>query len=227
VPNNLILCLETATEICSVALSREGVCIGEKSISEPNSHGSMLTVLMEDLLKEHEVKFTDLSAVAYSQGPGSYTGLRIGLSVAKGICYGANIPLLSISTLQHIAATQQGRFCFPMIDARRMEVYGALFNPLNECILLPFACIVDQYNWQELLGDQPICFLGNGMLKSKKILGAFPQAVFEETYKISANSMCSLAHQQFLRQDFASLAYHVPFYLKEANVTEAKNKALG
>jgi tRNA threonylcarbamoyladenosine biosynthesis protein TsaB len=209
-----------------VALAHNGVCLAEKSVDVPNSHGSILTVLIEDILKENQVKFTDLAAVAFSNGPGSYTGLRIGLSVAKGICYGMQIPLIPVSTLQHMAATQAGRCCFPMIDARRMEVYGALYNASNECILPPFACIVDNYNWQEVFTQNEVCFIGNGMLKSKKILEVFPQAVFNESYIISAASMCMLAYQQYLRNDVGSLAYHVPFYLKEANVTEAKNKGL-
>lgn len=239
-PDTIILCIETATEVCSVALSKSGVCIAEKSIKEPNVHGTLLTVLIVDILKENHLSFSDLSAVAYSDGPGSYTGLRIGLSVAKGICFGtkntnefkgvpgANIPLIAISTLQHIAAnpTKKDCFYFPMLDARRMEVYGALLNKENNFIQEPFSCIVDTYNWEELLSDKKVCFLGNGVAKSKEILNAFPNAMFEEGYTISASSICGLADKKFKEKQFADLAYHVPFYLKEANVSVSKKKAL-
>ncbi len=223
--NNIILCLETATEVCSVAISVDGKCIAEKNVNEINSHGTQLTVLVENILQENNLKFTDLSAVAYSSGPGSYTGLRIGLSVAKGICYGVNIPLIDVSTLQHIASTQPAPYCFPMIDARRMEVYGALLDSNNEFEIKPFACIVDTYDWGSLLKDRTICFMGNGMPKSKEILGKFPNAQFVDDI-ISATSICKIANDKFNSKQFADLAYHVPFYLKEANVTEAKMKSL-
>lgn len=224
--NNIILCLETATEVCSVAISVAGKCIAEKSVNEVNAHGSILTVLIETILKENDLKFADLSAVAYSSGPGSYTGLRIGLSVAKGICYGMSIPLIDVSTLQHIASTQQAPYCFPMIDARRMEVYGALLDANNEFEMESFACIVDKYNWTDILSDRKVCFLGNGMAKSKEILSQFPNAIFIDNYMVSASSICKIADDKFNNKQFADLAYHVPFYLKEANVTEAKKKSL-
>ena len=226
--NNYILCIETSTEVCSVAISTPSACLAEKSIAEPNVHGTLLTVLIEDILKENQLSFHDLSAVAYSNGPGSYTGLRIGLSVAKGICYGLNIPLIAIPTLQHIAAanTVKGALCFPMLDARRMEVYAALLDEELDFITEPFACIVDTYDWTMLPPNKKICFAGNGVAKSKSILQHIPNAYLAEEYVISARSIGPLAQQKLQQKQFADLAYHVPFYLKEAHVTVAKKKIL-
>lgn len=223
--NNVILCIETTTEVCSVSIGKSGECIAVKSVNEQNAHGTVLTVLIENILEENNLAIKDLSAVAYSSGPGSYTGLRIGLSVAKGICFGAGIPLIAVSTLQHIASTQDFEYVFPMLDARRMEVYGALMEG-ESFIIEPFSCIVNEYNWDELLSEKTIYFLGNGMPKSKEILSAIKKAHFVDDYIISAASMCSLAETHYTKQDFVDLAYHAPFYLKEANVTEAKKKLL-
>lgn len=223
--SNFILCLETTTEVCSVSISKSGECLAVKNVNELNAHGTILTVLIEDILKENQLKFSDLSAVAYSSGPGSYTGLRIGLSVAKGICFGTGIPLIAVSTLQHMVYSQGPGFFFPMLDARRMEVYGAMLKNA-EFIIEPFSCIVPEYNWSELLSDKKIYFLGNGMAKSKEILSEFKNASFIDDYAISAVSMCSLAESKYNKSDFVDLAYHAPFYLKEANVTEAKKKPL-
>lgn len=225
VRNSYILSLETATEICSVAISHNGICIAEKNINEQNAHGSVLTVFIDQILKENRLDIKDLTAVAYSCGPGSYTGLRIGLSVAKGICFGANLPLIAIPTLEHIASNFSNELCFPMIDARRMEVYGALlYNGKFE--IQPFACIVDHYDWETLLCDKKIKFIGNGAAKSKPLLHKFSNAVFVDDYLISAKSVGELAYKYYLNEQFANLAHESPFYLKEANVTEAKRKSL-
>jgi tRNA threonylcarbamoyladenosine biosynthesis protein TsaB len=227
VENKYILCIETATEVCSVALSKAGICIAEKSITEANVHGSILTVFIEDILKEAELKISDLSAIAYSSGPGSYTGLRIGLSVAKGLCFGVGLPLIEVSTLQHLCSEnlKEGEYYFPMIDARRMEVYAALLDSKNNFVIEPFACIVDEFNWESLLHNKQVCFIGNGMPKSLPILELFPNARFDKSI-LSAGSMSGIAYRKFLLGELADLAYSVPFYLKEANVTEAKKKSL-
>jgi tRNA threonylcarbamoyladenosine biosynthesis protein TsaB len=222
---NFILALETATEVCSVAVSKNGVCFAEKNISKPNAHGSILTVFIEDILKENDLHVNDLSAIAYSSGPGSYTGLRIGLSVAKGICYGAELPLIAITTLEHMASNFPEEYCFPMIDARRMEVYGALIQN-GRFIIEPFACIVDEYKWDEILFNNQVRFIGNGAPKSKQILQKFQNAIFEDDYLVSARSLSEMAYTKLIRNEFVDLAYSVPFYLKEANVTVAKKKGL-
>jgi len=226
--NRLILCIETSTEVCSVALSSSGNCITEESVSEPNAHGTRLTCMIEAILAENHLAIDDLHAVAYSHGPGSYTGLRIGLSVAKGICFGSNKPLISIPTLQHLAlgSIVPADYYFPMIDARRMEVYGALVNSQGSFELQPFACIVDTYNWAELLAQKKICFVGNGVQKSKPILQSFKNATIADDYVISAASMCKLADGKFQQGDITDLTTEVPFYLKEANVTVSKKSGI-
>ncbi len=229
--NNFILCIETATETCSVALSKSGKCIAEKNVHEQNAHGTQLTVLIENLMAENHLSWKDLSAIAYSHGPGSYTGLRIGLSVAKGICYGSGLPLIEVPTLQHMANRakehiKEGQLFFPMIDARRMEVYAALIDHEMKFVLEPFPCLVEEYDWAGLLSDKKIFFFGNGLSKSKEILKKYPNACFVDDFQMSADSMCSLADARFNNDQLANLAYHVPFYLKEANVTEAKKKLL-
>jgi tRNA threonylcarbamoyladenosine biosynthesis protein TsaB len=227
VENKYILCIETATEVCSVALSKSGRCIAEKSITEANVHGSILTVFIEDILKEEQLKISDLSAIAYSAGPGSYTGLRIGLSVAKGLCYGAGLPLIEVSTLQHLCSENMndGEYYFPMIDARRMEVYGALLDSKNQFVIEPFACILTEFDWESLLNNKQVCFIGNGMPKALPILEKFPNIRFDQRV-LSAATMSGIAYQKFLKHNWSDLAYSVPFYLKEVNVTEAKKKSL-
>jgi len=151
--------------------------------------------------------------------------LRIGLSVTKGICFGSNLPLIAITTLEHMASNFPNEYCFPMIDARRMEVYGALLKNGN-FVVEPFACIVDGYNWDALLADKNIFFIGNGATKSKPVLQKFPNAVFADDYRISAKSLSEMAYIKFTKGEFENLAYHVPFYLKEANITVAKKRIL-
>jgi len=225
VENNFILCIETATDVCSVALSQNAKCISCESVKEINAHGQVLTVLIDKILLENNLSYKDLSAVAYSNGPGSYTGLRIGLSVAKGICFGTNVPLIAVSTLQHIASDYPDDYVFPMIDARRMEVYAAMYEPGNKELLSPFACIVPDYNWSHILKGNKVYFIGNGVNKSKEILQQFPDAIFKND-EISAKTLCRLAHKKLMDKDFVDVAYAVPFYLKDANVTEAKKKGL-
>lgn len=227
VKNNYILCIETTTEVCSVAISHNGICIAVKTIAEQGAHGTQLTPMIESILKENNLKMMGLSAVAYSHGPGSYTGLRIGLSVAKGICFGNDIPLISIPTLQHISSlnTTPGSFSFPMIDARRMEVYAALLDDQNNFIQPPFACILDEYDWSSLPNEIDIYCMGNSNKKAIEILSAYPKFQFIDS-PISASTMCVLAEKKFTAMDTADLAYEVPFYLKEANVSPAKKKLL-
>lgn len=228
VKNSYILCIETTTEVCSVAISHNGICIATKSISEQGVHGTQLTPMIESILKENNLNMMELSAVAYSNGPGSYTGLRIGLSVAKGICFGNDIPLISIPTLQHISSsnTTPGSFSFPMIDARRMEVYAALLDDKNNFIQPPFACILDEYDWSTLPKDIDIYCMGNSNKKAIEILSGYPNFQFIDT-PISASTMCSFAEKKITSSAIANLAYEVPFYLKEANVSPSKKKLFG
>lgn len=231
IKNNLILCIETTTEICSVALSLNGNCIATLSIDEPNAHGSQLSILIDKILHDAGYSIKDLVAVAYSSGPGSYTGLRIGLSTAKGICFGQDIPLIEVATLTHMASRvihfDPAIDAFlPMLDARRMEVYTALINKDLQVIIPPFACILDEFNWESMSSYRRIAFFGNGASKAIDILAAYERFVHVESYKMDASSICPLAELKFRNLDFVNLALHVPFYLKGAHITTSKKNIL-
>ncbi|PVX52601.1 tRNA threonylcarbamoyladenosine biosynthesis protein TsaB [Balneicella halophila] len=224
----LILNIETSTAICSVALGNEGELVAEKIDTEGQNHAKLITVLIKELLKDSKYSMSDIDAVAISQGPGSYTGLRIGTSVAKGICYALQIPLLTINTLQALAnntsLSATGLRC-PMIDARRMEVYCQLFNadlkPLSEIE----AKILDEKSFSSLLEKQEIAFFGNGAEKFSEICHS-PKAKFFNNIYPKASQMILLAQKAYLDKDFTDVAYFTPFYLKKFQVTTSKKKLL-
>lgn len=229
--NSLILCIETTTEVCSVAIAENGQCIAELSVNEPNAHSHQLTLLIQKILRNSNLHFGDLTAVAYSCGPGSYTGLRIGLSTAKGICMGSEIPLISISTLMHMTAMAgqmdaKAEVFLPMLDARRMEVYTSVINRELEILTEPFPCLLEEYSWDLLNKYHSIAYFGNGAAKATSVLGARPQFKHIDQFRLSASSMVSLAHSKFIHGEFANLAMEVPFYLKAANITESKKSPL-
>lgn len=211
-----VLCIETATKSCSVALSKEGQLVGVKEhVSEKYSHSEQLTVFVKELLDQHQLSTTDLSAIAISSGPGSYTGLRIGVSTAKGLCYALDIPLISISTLEAMSELVKNDFAdyvlCPLIDARRMEVYCALFGKNQSPVS---AKIIDEHSFAKELASHKILFFGDGAAKCQEVI-THPNAHFELGVYPSARSMIGLAHQKFLAQDFEGVAYYEPFYLKE------------
>lgn len=225
-----ILCIETATSICSVSLAHEGYCVGMKETDKENSHSSLLTVLIEELMREHNLEVKDLDAIAVSQGPGSYTGLRIGMSVAKGMCYALAKPLIAISTLQSIAegmrqlvkdSTPSILLC-PMVDARRMEVYTAVYNTDLSLIMAEQAAVIDAVSFSELLHNNTVYFAGDGAPKTQSII-SHPNARWTSV-SASARWMTSLAYQKFVVNDFEDLAYFTPKYLKEFHSTKAKDK---
>ena len=218
----MILSLETATNVCAVALHQNNNLIAEKSLAIPQAHSSQLTVLINELLAENEVPKNALQAIAISKGPGSYTGLRIGVSVGKGLCFALSIPLLSVNTLE--AMTKQlfilgytfeenTLFC-PMLDARRMEVYCAIFDEAGKLILPTEAKIIDQDSFQDILSVQKIVFFGEGAGKCKSVF-THPNAVFLEDILPTANAIGSLAYPKFIAQQFEDLAYFEPLYLKD------------
>lgn len=198
-----------------------------KSVNEPNAHGTELTRLIEEILHENSLEYQHLSAVACSIGPGSFTGLRIGLSVAKGICYGADLPLIEVPTLQHLSymhPQNENVFYFPMIDARRMEVYGALLDKNHSFITPPFPCLIEEYDWDTLLADKTVIFTGNGVDKSTPILQKYPSALLYST-PVSAATMAIPAFSRWAKNEWADLAYAEPFYLKDVRITtSAKNQ---
>lgn len=229
-----ILCIDTATEVCSVSLSVNGTIIAVKETAEEKSHASMITVFIEEILKGYFFQTENLDAVAVSKGPGSYTGLRIGVSVAKGICFGSDIPLIGINTLTVMAAgaienlketkkIENSLFC-PMIDARRMEVYTALFDINKNIILDTNAIVIDETSFHKYLGDK-IYFFGSGAEKCKKLIN-HPNAFFLTDFKHSSAYMGLLAENAFTKSLFENVAYFEPFYLKDFITTTPKRKIM-
>jgi tRNA threonylcarbamoyladenosine biosynthesis protein TsaB len=221
--NPIILHIETATDVCSVALSRGAEIIGLKEEAGGNNHAKNLLPFVDEVLKQGGCKIADLNGVAVSIGPGSYTGLRIGVSTAKGIAYTAGIPVMAISTLESIAQGAKqlwsGRSTeavqiIPMIDARRMEVFTTRYTydmqPLEEVS----AKIIDENTFSELLSELKVLFCGNGMPKCRELLSAFPNACFIDA-PVSAKNMLPTALRKWQNQEFENVAYFEPFYLKE------------
>lgn len=231
-----ILQIETSTEVCSVALSENGNLLFSKESQEGLNHSELLTVFIEDLFTENNIKLNEIDAVAVAKGPGSYTGLRIGVSVAKGICYALNIPLIAMNSLRilgtytaenksrYLAAneTKNVLFC-PMIDARRLEVYTALYNPQGEQIKPVSAEIIDSNFLAEYLKNHRILFFGNGAKKCENII-THPNASFNGPAITSAQFMTSIAHDKYNKKEFEDVAYFEPFYLKNFVATIPKNK---
>lgn len=219
----LILNLETATKNCSVSISKNGEIIALKEINTGGySHAELLHPFIEDVLNETNYKLTDLDAVAVSKGPGSYTGLRIGVSAAKGICFGNDIPLISISTLESMARSQKGKdfTLVPMLDARRMEVYASVYNSsLNE-IRETSAEIIDENSYSEYLEKDKVLFFGDGAPKCKDII-KHNNAYFIDDVFPSAKDMGEIAEFKFNGSSFEDSAYFEPFYLKDFIATKS------
>jgi len=214
----LILGIETATKNCSVALFEDGIVIAEKeSISDGYTHAEQLTSFIQDVIGSANITLNKVEAVALSMGPGSYTGLRIGTSTAKGLCYALDIPLISISTLKAMAFAMSKNeksaiFC-PMIDARRMEVFSALYDVDNKQIRGVQADVVDENTYAEFLRNE-ILFFGDGSLKCQEIIN-HKNAKFIEGIHPSAKNLGILAKAKFENKDFEDVAYFEPYYLKD------------
>lgn len=228
----MILCIETATSICSVALcDSSGVRVLKES-SDEKSHSSQLTVMIIEAMSECVITARDLEAVAVSKGPGSYTGLRIGVSVAKGITYAAGKPLIAINTLESMYHAVRNTplaegidlFC-PMIDARRMEVYSALFNREGRCTRETAADIIDNSSFAGDLEKNRILFFGTGAMKCSEFI-THPNAIFMDDFKISSTSMYLPAFKALEEKDFEDIAYFEPFYLKDFIATIPRKNLL-
>lgn len=227
-----ILSIETATNACSVAVSEGGKVIYEKVNTEGPSHAVLLGVFVQgalDFLKENSLR---LDAVAVSSGPGSYTGLRIGVSEAKGLCYGLEIPLIAIPTLKVLAATvvnkglaPENALLCPMIDARRMEVYAGVYDSGLNLVRPVAADIVAENSYNEFLSQSQVIFFGSGAEKCRGSL-TDPNACFLTGIYPSAAEMAKLAKEAYENGDFVDVAYYEPFYLKEFVATVPKNKVL-
>lgn len=219
----MILCIETATEVCSAALCDEERVISMREAPKGESHAAQLTVIIGTLLAEAAVTAADLEAVAVSKGPGSYTGLRIAVSVAKGIAYGAGIPLIGINTLEamcqgYLAANplppSSGTLLCPMIDARRMEVYNAVFRSDGTTVRETSADIIDGTSYSELLEAGKVVFFGNGAEKCREII-RHHNAIFEIPFALSASYLHIPAVRALQNNHFEDVAYFEPYYLKE------------
>ena len=214
----LFLLIETATKSCSVSLSSENKIIAcKEEINEQYSHAEKLTVFITELCKTQDFTIKDLDAVAVSKGPGSYTGLRIGVSTAKGLCYALDIPLISVSTLKAMACGMAQKeksdlYC-PMIDARRMEVYNAFYNSTNKEIRGIQADIIEAYSYQKEL-DKKVLFFGDGAEKCKQMI-QHPNARFIDGFFPSSKDMLEIANEKFAEKDFEDVVYFEPFYLKD------------
>ncbi len=221
-----ILCIETSTEVCSVALSAEGRVVSEREDKSGRNHAQLLTRYVEEVMSERNLPFKSLDAVAVSGGPGSYTGLRIGVSTAKGLCYAAGLPLIAISSLEAMAhyvinnpyslgiEKKEPLLYCPMIDARRMEVYACVYNHQLVKIREIQADIIDHLSFELLLLDQKILFFGNGADKCKMTI-QHPNALFLDNITTSAAYMAELAESAFMAGNFADVAYYEPYYLKD------------
>lgn len=223
-----ILNIETSTDVCSVAVTYDGMVLCHREDFSGHNHATMLSGFIKDCLDHiaaHEMK---LDAVAVSIGPGSYTGLRIGLSEAKGLCYALNIPLIGIDTLKIMAVEVmftheiEGNELFvPMIDARRMEVYTAVYDMALDTLVAPTPLILTPEAFDAYLADRKLLIFGNGSDKARDVITS-PNAEFVAGVHPLASNMLPLAEKAFMQKDFLDLAYSVPLYLKEFQATKPK-----
>jgi tRNA threonylcarbamoyladenosine biosynthesis protein TsaB len=227
-----ILNIETSTSICSVALAKEGKVVSSRESHGDKTHASNLTPFIEEVLSNSGITSQELDAIAVSKGPGSYTGLRIGVSTAKGIAYALEIPVIGICTLLSMAKglyeempdlfnDKDTLFC-PMLDARRMEVYLALYNyELNNEPVVK-AEIINEHSFQQILNEGKIVFFGNGIVKCKNVI-RHENAFFVEQFNPLARFMADISYSYFLKKNFVNMAYFEPFYLKDFIATTPKN----
>jgi tRNA threonylcarbamoyladenosine biosynthesis protein TsaB len=218
-----ILNIETATKNCSVALAKEGKTILCKEIAEEGySHAERLHVFIEEIIQEAGITFKDLIAVAVSQGPGSYTGLRIGVSAAKGLCYALGIPLIAIDTLKTLASqvTVSSGLIIPMLDARRMEVYSAIFTPDFENKRATLAEIITENSFEDF--QETLYFVGDCAEKCKTVLTKENFVFLDEIKFPSAKEMSLLSFEKFRLNDTVDVAYFEPYYLKDFMITTSK-----
>lgn len=235
----IILDIETSSEVCSVAIARDGKLIMEKESVEGLNHSKLLSVFVSEIFKESGMDIKSIDAVAVSKGPGSYTGLRIGVSLAKGLCYALDKPLISVGTLDSLAnhtienlnqyisginIEKDLLFC-PMLDARRMEVYTSLYNHKGEQLEPVTAKIIDSSSFKDYFGKYSILFFGNGSLKCQSLI-THPKALFRGPLKTSARYMLKLAEEKFKLNEFEDVAYFEPFYLKDFLATVPGKKVI-
>lgn len=225
-----ILSLETSTSICSVAVHEQGELLALAEIKEPGAHAEKLLLLVDEVFEKAGLSFADLDAVAVSQGPGSYTGLRIGVSTAKGIAYALEIPLIGINTLQAMAASQriaQGEYVVAVLDARRKEVYTQTFGDSLQALSPIEAVVLEEGVFDLILEKGRVYFVGDGVEKVKEEVKS-TNALFVADWAISlsAKNMGVLAFEKHARQEWEDLAYFVPNYLKEFKALQSTKNPL-
>lgn len=220
----MILCLETATPICSVALNDGTKNLALRECKGQNAHSEKITIFIDEILKEKGIQIKQLDAVAVSKGPGSYTGLRIGVSTAKGICYAADLPLMAVDTLHAMAygmrdklglEIQPDDLLVPMIDARRMEVYCALFDASLASVKGTEALVVDEHCFDEMFQEHRLWLFGDGAPKLHSLFDAVDQIRIIDDFVPSAAYMASLSDHAFKAGEFVDVAYFEPYYLKD------------
>ncbi len=221
----MVICIETATNLCSVALISSAEVISLKESNDLKSHASMLTVFIDEALKENGISARDLEAIAVGKGPGSYTGLRIGVSVAKGIAYAASIPLVAVGTtlsmfwgmagrIEEITSDRENTLFCPMIDARRMEVYNAIYDSHGNTEKEISADIIREDSFADIPESKKIIFFGNGAAKCKEVIKR-KNVYFQDDFRISASHMLKPVYQAIDNRHFEDVAYFEPFYLKD------------
>lgn len=228
----LILNIESSTTVCSVALARDGEVSVHREVNDGYSHAEYLAVFVDEVLKEAKVSLNDLDAIAVSRGPGSYTGLRIGVSLAKGLCYGSGKPLIAVDTLQQMCLHPNVRkeidflkdpMLCPMLDARRMEVYCAMYD-IGLKQVRPFeAVVLDEGSFEKEMSEDGVLFFGNGSDKFNGVTKN-PSAYFAKDVWPSALQMAPLAEIKCSAGEFEDVAYFEPFYLKAFQGTTPKKK---
>ena len=228
-----IILIETSTALCSVALAEDGAVTAYRESSAPKAHASLTAVFIQELLSERELTLADCDAVCVSMGPGSYTGLRVGVSTAKGLCFGSGKPLLAVGTLDTLVAqatdvipsegeeSPDYRYIIPMVDARRMEVYTAVFENGRQ-ITETAPAIIDENSFAEYLEQGPCLFIGDGAGKCADVI-KHPNATFRQCWP-KASSMLAPALAAYKEKRFEDVAYFEPFYLKEFVATVSKKK---
>lgn len=228
----VILNIETSTKVCSVGLAIDGTIKVLKESHVANSHSELITLYSEEVINESGFSFADIDAIAVSMGPGSYTGLRIGVSTAKGFCFAINKPLIAIPTLKAMAAgmielvSDDDCLVCPMIDARRMEVYTSIFDKGLQTIQKTEAIIIDSKSFDEFLKKKKVYFGGDGAAKCIEAFTHQKNAIVMDSFHPSVNSMSRLSEEKFQLQQFEDVAYFEPFYLKDFVAGVPKVKGL-
>jgi len=223
----LILSIETSTPVCSLAIHDNGILLAKELIQKEQSHSSSLNLAIDHIVSICDLSFDNIEAIAISKGPGSYTGLRIGTSTAKGLCYALGIPLIAINTLEAMAYnvsrfnTNQAMIC-PMLDARRMEVYAMLFDKNLVVVEETRPVILDYESYSQYIDAHEILFFGNGASKVTKVINS-PNAKVIEGVIPDAQYVGELAYKKFDDKEFEDVAYFEPFYLKEFMATKPKS----